>query len=372
MLNQPKYRVRIGMAFLILLMVAAIIVFSPQKATAQDGQNLNWGELTLGQVIGAEGTLYRFQGNPGDTIRLETNGISGFLPTLTLLDANRAIVSQDLNIGRLPSLTLAFTLFSGDVYYVQVGEVDNGAGQFTLLLERSLPSGIPLAEGILTTGAVAPTLTGVFYDFTTSPTSNTLLEVRSITAGYSPQVTVMDLTGEVVAQLNSSRLVAASLEFGPGDETLKMMVSLGEFTAQASYEIEVAYVSAGATPPISSGPDATPELGLCTITSARADGVNIRSGGSTNHPSVGILRTSDTATGIGFNSTNGGWYQIRMSNGVIGWVASFVVNAEGECNALPIVAFDAAPIGTQEPDDGSSGPSGTPEVTPDDDDDDDD
>ncbi|MCB9436468.1 MAG: SH3 domain-containing protein [Anaerolineales bacterium] len=372
---------RIGIVLGILITIVGLIVYLPHEAQAQDGQSLVWGELTLGQVIGSDGALYQFEGNPGDTVTIQVGGISGFLPTVTLLDASRAIVSQDLNVGQTATVTLNFTLFSADAYYVQIGEVNSSVGQFTILLERSLPPGIPLAAGILTTGAVAPNLTSVIYDFETNPSSNTWVQVRSITDGYSPQVVIMDMTGDVVVDLSSTRLVAASLELGPSDETLKMVVSLGEFATQASYEIEFAY-TAGGTPPVTSGPEATPEVGLCTITSARADGVNVRSGGSTNHPSVGILRTTDTATGIGFNSANGGWYQIRLADGQVGWVASFVVNADGECNALPITTYGTAPASTQEPDDGpvftpqpdsggSSGPSGTPEVTPDDDDDDD-
>lgn len=367
MSSRLNYHVRIGIALLIGLLVVVIIAYLPPKAQAQDGQTLQWGELTLGQMVGTEAVLYRFQGNVGETITLEVNGISGFLPTITLLDANRSIVSQNLNAGQTSRLTLSFTLFSGDFYYAQIGEVSNGAGQFTVLLERVLPPGIPLVNGILTTGAVAPNLTTVFYDFMLAPTSNTRLDVRSITAGYSPQVSVVDANGTVIAEVNSTRLVGASLEFGPSDEGLKLMVSLGEFDTQASYEIELAYTT-GQTLPTTSGPDATPEIGLCTITSARSDGVNIRSGGSTNHASVGFLRNRDSAIGIGFNSANGGWYQIRLSDGVVGWVASFVVNAEGECDSLPIVAFGVASIGTQEPDD--DGPHSTPKHDDDDDDDD--
>lgn len=372
----------IGIALGVLVAIASLIIHFPHEAQAQDGPSLVWGEFTLGQVVGPEGAIYHFQGNPGDAVTIQVGGISGFLPTVTLLDASRAIVSQDLNAGRTTAVSLDFTLFSADFYYVQIGEANNSVGQFTILLERSLPPGIPLAAGILTTGAVAPNLNSIVYDFETNPTSNTWVQVRSITDGYSPQVVIMDTAGDVIVDLSSTRLVAASLELGPSDETLKMVVSLGEFATQASYEIEFAY-TAGLTPPVTSGPEATPEVGLCTITSARADGVNVRSGGSTNHPSVGILRTTDTATGIGFNSANGGWYQIRLADGQVGWAASFVVNAEGECATLPIATFDAAPVSTQEPDDGpaftpqpdsdgSSGPSGTPEATPDDDDDDDD
>ena len=69
--------------------------------------------------------------------------------------------------------------------------------------------------------------------------------------------------------------------------------------------------------------------------------VNIRSGPGLNYTVVGSLNANTAMAIIGRNG-EGSWWQIKMPNGVSGWVANSVVSANNTSN-VPVVEAPAAP-----------------------------
>ncbi len=351
-------RLTVSVVLLVVLVVALLPIGQP--AEAQDGQNLPWGEAVLGQVVSPDGMLFNFQGTAGDVAQIEVTGIAGFTPAIAVQDASRVALAQEDNAARNTTATLSYTIFSRGLYYVEIRGVDNSDGQFTIILNRGLPFGMPLIENVQTEGIISPTLPTIYYDFNPNPNANTRIEVRSLSEGYSPVVTVFSSTGETLASLTSQRLVAAVLEFGPGTDALKLMVDLGNFPDQAIFQVNL---SSG-TAPSSTGPASTPPVtdtttGGCLVSTSRDGGVNIRSGGSGNHPIVGLLSPGQTLTATGFNAAERGWFEVTLLDGRTGWVASFVVDATGNCTNLPIKTYAPAPAAPA-PSDGG-GPAATQE-----------
>lgn len=111
------------------------------------------------------------------------------------------------------------------------------------------------------------------------------------------------------------------------------------------------------TTPASSPTSTTPTA--CLISPrAGQQGVNVRTGGSTNHPIIDTLDPNTTYTAIGVNSANDGWYAIQLDAERVGWVASFVVDATGDCANLPLRTFAPAPTPAPSGDDGGSDDDG--------------
>ncbi len=332
----------------LILIVVVMLTLSqlPPTAQAQDGQNLPWGEVALGAVTGPEGALFNFDGAAGDAASVEVVGIGGFIPAVRFLDINRAVVAQEDNLGGTPEIQLSYTLAGNGFHYVQVVGVNNSIGQFTIVLNRGLPPGIPLAIDTPTQGVVSNDFRSIYYDFNLDPAANTSIQIRSLTQDYSPVATIYSPGGDPLATLTSQQLVAASFEFGPGTDTLKLMVDLGSFQGQANFE--VLYGRPGSSSG-SSDPVATQEVSgssdLCVLSSTDGNDVRIRTGGSTNHPIIGALPGNGTIAAIGYNSANGGWYQVRLDDGTVGWMASFVLNTSGPCSNLPTQTYAAAPSG---------------------------
>jgi uncharacterized protein YraI len=341
--------------------VAALIFVAgqlPRSAQAQDGETIQWGEAKLGQVTGPAGTFYNFQGVSGDTASVEVLGVGGFSPRVAVLDASRNVLVQDDNAAASNTVNVSQTLAVDGLYYIQVTGLNDSVGQFTVSLNRGLPEGIPIPPPGTDTiqGVVSPDFPTVYYDFNPSPTDHTRIEIRSLTDGYSPVANVYSNSGESIASVSSQRLVAASLEFGPGTEPLKLAVQLGAFTTQADFQVTVVVVPSPST-------SAAPVTGSCVLASADGNDVNIRSGGSTNHPAVGVMRGGTTMTATGYNSTNGGWYEVQLPGGSYGWMASFVLTTTGDCSTLPIKSYPAAPAGSGSNTGG--GPSSTEEPSSD-------
>jgi uncharacterized protein YraI len=391
-----RYWIRFSLSLIIAVFTVFLIALSqmPHPAVAQDGQTLPWGEVVLGQVAGPTGALFNFQAKAGDAATIEVVGIGTFRPAIMVQDLNRAVLAREDNASGGGIVTLNFTVFSDGVYYIQVLGANNTVGQFTILLNRTLPPGIPLTPNVPTEGIVTPTLNTIYYDFNTRPNQNTHLEIRSLTTDYSPVAAVYTASGETLVTLNSKRLIAVSLDFGPAtepDEVLKLALQLGDFTHQATYSILLTYVSTQPTvQPVVTAEPGDQGTGTCFISTQRQGGVNIRAGGSTDHPGVGQLLPGQSLRATGYNSNNGGWYEVELLTGGRGWVAAFVVEASGNCANLPLKTYGppatgpsvtprpggtgtptptgttsatVSPTGTQDADATSTPPSSTPSPT---------
>lgn len=337
---------RAMVALLIVVLLVGVVYPAPTHVNAQDGQNLPFDALQLGVVQGPQGVTFNFTGQAGDAIKIETAGLNNFAPVIVLQGPDRAVIAQEVNAGRTDTISLSTTLPSSGTFFVVVTGADGTVGQFTILLTRSLPAGFPLSPNGTTDGIVAPTVAQVYYDLPLDAINNTQLEVRSQTLGYSPQITVFGADGTVVALVGGNRAIASSLEFGPGTETLKVLVALGEFTNQANFQVTWTTITPDSSPVITPEPG-TSGTSACLITPSSSNPVNVRSGGSTNHPQVGVLQANETATATGFSALDGGWFEVQLSNGIVGWVAARVVSTSGNCSTLPTKTFPPAPTNNQ-------------------------
>jgi hypothetical protein len=77
--------------------------------------------------------------------------------------------------------------------------------------------------------------------------------------------------------------------------------------------------------------DPTPRV---TVTTPNG---NVRSGDGTNYPIVASLTQGQTADIVGISNTGSGWYQVRLVNGQIGWMAPSIVSVSGNLGGIPRV-----------------------------------
>jgi hypothetical protein len=75
--------------------------------------------------------------------------------------------------------------------------------------------------------------------------------------------------------------------------------------------------------------DPTPRV---TVTTPNG---NVRSGDGTNYPIVASLTQGQTADIVGISNTGSGWYQVRLPNGQIGWMAPSIVQVSGNLAGIP-------------------------------------
>jgi uncharacterized protein YgiM (DUF1202 family) len=78
-------------------------------------------------------------------------------------------------------------------------------------------------------------------------------------------------------------------------------------------------------------PDPTPRA---TVSAVRG---NVRGGDSTDYPILATLNQGQTVLILGISSRGTGWYQVRLPNGTIGWMAPSIVTVSGNLNLVPFV-----------------------------------
>lgn len=66
-------------------------------------------------------------------------------------------------------------------------------------------------------------------------------------------------------------------------------------------------------------------------------GANVRTGDSTAYPLIGALLEGNTAPIKGVSSWNTGWWYIELPNGRSGFIAPFIVTAEGDTSDVPAI-----------------------------------
>ncbi|MCZ2099608.1 MAG: SH3 domain-containing protein [Anaerolineae bacterium] len=92
-----------------------------------------------------------------------------------------------------------------------------------------------------------------------------------------------------------------------------------------------------------------------TVSGAAA---NVRTGDSTEFPVITTLRRDEQVLLIGVSNRGTGWYQVRLANGRIGWMAPSVINVSGNLGLLPFVSPPPLPPTPTPP------PTVTPSPTP--------
>lgn len=100
-------------------------------------------------------------------------------------------------------------------------------------------------------------------------------------------------------------------------------------TPQVQPTVPVAVPTQPPPPTLVPTEDPTPRV---TVTTPNG---NVRTGDSTNHPIIASLTQGQTAVIVGISSTGSGWYQVRLPNGQIGWMAPSIVQVSGNLSGIP-------------------------------------
>lgn len=100
-------------------------------------------------------------------------------------------------------------------------------------------------------------------------------------------------------------------------------------------------------PPASSPPSnentiVIADTAACSVTTASADGVNVRQGPGTNFQIIGGIGADDIITVTGRNLDNS-WWQVEFQSGRFGWVADVAVQRGGDCSAIGRADFEFLP-----------------------------
>ena len=76
--------------------------------------------------------------------------------------------------------------------------------------------------------------------------------------------------------------------------------------------------------------------------------INVRGGPGTNYPVVGSMSNGEDALIVGKNDA-GDWWQIRLSDGILGWVYNAIVSLKGDVAGVPLAANIPTPPPTFTP-----------------------
>ena len=76
--------------------------------------------------------------------------------------------------------------------------------------------------------------------------------------------------------------------------------------------------------------------------------INVRGGPGVNYPVVGAMSNGEDALIVGKNPA-GDWWQIELSNGILGWVYDAIVSLKGDAAGVPVASDIPAPPPTSVP-----------------------
>lgn len=361
-----RSRVRVILALvIIILMLVGGFGLRQQQAQAQDGGTLQYGEAKLGSVTTANGVIYQFEGSAGDAVEVELLGIGGFMPKVALFDPSNATVGQNENVNGTNVITLAVTLSTTGTHTIQVqglGNADQASttGQFTISLSGTPsadngdggsdtgtgPTGVSGSDGAVPiVGQVSPDNPEESYLIVLDPNETIKVTVRSLTPSFTPIVRLEDENGNIVALMSGQFLSGLTIELPPGNGELNLIVALGDFNGVGEYGVSV---SEGV-------------VDECILTTDLDPGVDMRSGGSNDHPVIGLLDQDVEVVAVGQNN---GWYQIEGGS----WIDGQLVTTQGLCAFLPETDYpepdEPVVLETEEPGpDETEEPDGTPTAT---------
>lgn len=109
-------------------------------------------------------------------------------------------------------------------------------------------------------------------------------------------------------------------------------------------------------PPPTATPSPTPDP--TPRGTVRGTAANVRTGDSTEFPIITTLRQGQQVQLIGVSNRGTGWYQVRLQDGRIGWMAPSVIDTSGNLGLLPFVTPPPLPPTPTPP------PTVTPSPTP--------
>lgn len=325
---------------LIVATIALVLVAYPTGSSlAQTGGTaILVGEVVEGQ-LGTDGTAtYTFTAEAGDVVQVSVLAFD-FVPSIEVQSAGNpmAMGNQAPMTGHVVQMTYVVTSTSEQTIVVRGQGATTGRFALSLaLVESNLAEGTVLisGQGEQVELSAQPSV----YRFSGDENSTLVLTIRSRTADFHPHILLMTDSGEVVAELNSPYLAGAILTIEPGTQNYILLINKGVFVDVASVEVSLAGGDLG----LAEVPD-----GACYATASTR--INIRSGGSTDYPIIGVLGAERYLAIVGSNPANDIWYQVQIPDGRLGWVAADVVALIGGCDNLPEVEYPPLPTAEDQP-----------------------
>ncbi len=328
------------------------------------------GQPAVGQIQSAGETL-RYDYTVEELHQVTLQALSDTAqPTVSIL-RDGAVVAAETNAEGASTVTLAALLAAGD-YVVEVGAANGTTGLIVAnVLSETPVTMTPLTVGAPITGSLSATAPAAFFSFS-ALAEPAYLYVDSDSAGSGVHLRFGDsATGKTVAE-SSADVLGVRYRFGAGSQGYTVEVSTDSAAETASFSICLTPISADgcggqgsaptvapplavtATPVDTLIPPTAPVSAACTVTPNVAGGVNIRQSATTNSSILGQLPGGASADVIGI-APDRSFYNIRY-NGIVGWVALFVVNSSGDCGSVAVVNPPLIP--TQPPAPTQAAPSG--------------
>lgn len=332
---------RPALVILVLLMVSLIW---PVTSQAQGTTSLRYGQNYIGEIAADEELTFSFPMDIGTTI-IEVWAID-FAPAVLLQNGRQdETLAEDTNSDGDSRVLLRVDNSGDDFYrgtaYIVLTSANGRGGQFALRLasEAGLSDDLPPGQILQTdqalTGSVSADSGPVVYEFTNVEDATLNVSVRSTTEDFSPLISLIDLSGNVVSSAGADDLYGASFLLKPSPERYKLVIGAGEFSGAGEFALQLTL-----GPVVGNdgtiGFDVPPQSG-CYLTADTQ--VNIRDGGSVDHAPVAVLGRAKYLIAIGYNGENGTWYAVALPDGRTGWIASAVTTLDGSCDNLPLRTY---------------------------------
>lgn len=342
------------------IMILLSLILWSSAVVAQDATPVAIGQNAPGEVTAETSTVrFSFTASGGETAVIQVLGFeSGFAPRFRVLNPSDVEILAVANPNGLATVTGNANFADAGNYTIEVEGENGTTGQFLLSLTAGtpLPAPIQLTLGQAVEGSIQSETPVLVYEFSASPTDSLLLSVISKVPDGGPAITVRNQTADKTLATSDGELTAIAYQIRSGNGVYRVEVRQGDGTTSVPFTICVEASSAaggcgtGLLPGVNVTPEVLPTVTLtssaastaaCTVTSATGGGVNVRSGPDTAFGIIGSVLPGQSYPVVG-QVTGGSWYQV-LANGQLGWVAASVVQLQGSCGALPVVAAPAAP-----------------------------
>ncbi|MCA9910648.1 MAG: SH3 domain-containing protein [Anaerolineae bacterium] len=343
------------------VMLFGFILVGVAPAAAQAATPISVGQNVQGELSQQQPRIeFDLTINTPQVVIIQALGLTpGLAPAFSVLTPSGIVVGTNANPDDANLIASTVNLTETGVYAILVERASADFGQFVLTVQPAAPATppIPINLGQVVTDAVDTQTALRSYGFAASPTEVIVVNVQASPGSLTgPNVTLSDAASNETLANSSARLLGVSYRLPPGSELYQVLISSSGAAVQESFTLCVgteggsapcpAAVTAFAPPAATLAPAEPTPTGFipinidpnaaCQVASASGAVIKVRSEPNTNSSVIGRLNPNTTAFVIG-RLPDGSWYNVNL-NGLIGWIATSVVIAGGQCGSLPVVA----------------------------------